>query len=191
MVFAYDTEVALASAAALVNTAFLDPDPLADDPGLTLFLEQERFSGSRTHTAAERQAVQRLRTDLLQLWDSSEETLAQGINRLLASSQALPQLVRHDGWGWHLHCTPPDADLADRMATEAAMALADVVRAGELERLRICAAPDCSGVLIDLSRNRSRRYCGTGNCGNRENVRAYRRRLASNLLENQQPYGLP
>lgn len=191
MVFAYDTEVALASAAALVNTVFLDPDPLAGDPGLTLFLEQERFSGSRTHTAAERQAVQRLRTDLLQLWDSSEETLAQGINRLLASSQALPQLVRHDGWGWHLHCTPPDADLADRMATEAAMALADVVRAGELERLRICAAPDCSGVLIDLSRNRSRRYCGTGNCGNRENVRAYRRRLASNLLENQQPYGLP
>lgn len=191
MVFAYDTEVALASAAALVNTVFLDPDPLADDPGLTLFLEQERFSGARTHTAAERQAVQRLRTDLLQLWDSSEETLAQGINRLLASSQALPQLVRHDGWGWHLHCTPPDADLADRMATEAAMALADVVRAGELERLRICAAPDCSGVLIDLSRNRSRRYCGTGNCGNRENVRAYRRRLASNLLENQQPYGLP
>lgn len=191
MVFTYDTEVALASAAALVNTSFLDPDPLADDPGLTQFLERERFSGSRTHTSAERQAVQRLRTDLLQLWDSGEETLAQGINRLLADSRALPQLVRHDGWDWHLHCTPPDADLADRMATEAAMALADVVRAGELERLRICAAPDCRGVLVDLSRNRSRRYCGSGNCGNRENVRAYRRRLASNFLENQQRYGLP
>lgn len=176
MVFTYDTEVALASAAALVNTASEEPDPLAGDDGLTRFLDQEGFSGSRTHTSAERKAVLRLRGTLRELWASGEEELVDGINRLLRNSRALPQLVRHDGWDWHLHCTPPEAALADRMATEAAMALADVVRSRELERLRVCAASDCSDVLVDLSRNRSRRYCGTGNCGNRENVRAYRRR---------------
>ena len=178
MVFAYDTEVALGSAAALVNTGYQQPDPLADDAGLSGFLAAEGFSGSRTHTPAELGAVQRLRSELASLWTAGEEELVNGINRLLSAASALPQLVRHDDWGWHLHCTPPEAALADRMATEAAMALADVVRAGELSRLRTCAAPDCLGAVVDLSRNRSRRYCDTGNCGNRMNVNAYRRRKA-------------
>ncbi|MSR99211.1 CGNR zinc finger domain-containing protein [Arthrobacter sp. BL-252-APC-1A] len=179
MVFTYDTEMALASAVALVNTGYEEPDPLVDDAGLTEFLLRERFSGSRTHTPAELRAVLELRADLAALWTAGEDDLVHGINRLLSASRALPQLVRHDGWDWHLHCTPPEAELADRMATEAAMALADVVRAGELGRLRTCAAPDCRSAVVDLSRNRSRRYCDTGNCGNREHVRAYRRRLAS------------
>ena len=46
-------------------------------------------------------------------------------------------------------------------------------------RLRGCAAPGCDGVFVDLSRNRSRRYCDTGNCGNRVHVAAYRARLRS------------
>jgi predicted RNA-binding Zn ribbon-like protein len=61
------------------------------------------------------------------------------------------------------------------MAVEAAMAFVDVVRAGELDRLKTCAAGDCDDVVVDLSRNRSRRFCD-GGCGNRENVRAYRDR---------------
>ena len=60
----------------------------------------------------------------------------------------------------------------------AAMAMVDVVRAGELRRLRTCAADDCDGVLVDLSRNRSKRYCDLG-CGNRLAVAAYRARLTS------------
>ena len=31
-------------------------------------------------------------------------------------------------------------------------------------------------MLIDLSKNSSKRYCDTGNCGNRTNVAAYRAR---------------
>ena len=34
---------------------------------------------------------------------------------------------------------------------------------------------DCDNVVVDLSRNRSKRFCEDG-CGNRENVRAYRDR---------------
>src|SRR5262249_40614007 len=71
------------------------------------------------------------------------------------------QLVKHDGWDYHLHATPPDAPLADRMAVEAAMAFADVIRTQQLERLRLCAADDCHNVHVDLSKNRSRRVCST------------------------------
>ena len=59
------------------------------------------------------------------------------------------------------------------------MAMIDVVRAGEDERLRRCAADDCDAVFIDFSRNRSKRYCDVGNCGNRMNVTAYRARRAA------------
>ena len=61
------------------------------------------------------------------------------------------------------------------MAVEAAMAMTDVIRMGELDRLRVCAADDCHNVVVDLSKNRSRRYCDAG-CGNRANVAAYRAR---------------
>jgi predicted RNA-binding Zn ribbon-like protein len=55
------------------------------------------------------------------------------------------------------------------------MAFVDVIRTDELDRLRICAADDCEDVLVDLSKNRSRRFCEAG-CGNRVAVAAYRAR---------------
>jgi predicted RNA-binding Zn ribbon-like protein len=96
---------------------------------------------------------------------------------MLSEANAVPQLVRHDGWDYHLHATPPNAPLATRMAVEAAMALTDVIRVGELSRLRICDYPGCGNVVVDLSKNRSKRYCERG-CGNRAAVAAYRARRA-------------
>jgi predicted RNA-binding Zn ribbon-like protein len=61
------------------------------------------------------------------------------------------------------------------MSVEAAMAMVDVIRAGEFARLQTCAAEDCDDVLIDLSKNRSRRFCSTS-CSNRTNVAAFRAR---------------
>ena len=57
------------------------------------------------------------------------------------------------------------------------MAMVDVIRSDELARLRVCAADDCVDVVVDLSKNRSKRYCD-GTCGNRANVAAYRARQA-------------
>jgi predicted RNA-binding Zn ribbon-like protein len=51
----------------------------------------------------------------------------------------------------------------------------DVVRSGELGRLRICEYPRCINVVVDLSKNRSKRFCDNG-CGNRAAVAAYRAR---------------
>jgi predicted RNA-binding Zn ribbon-like protein len=51
----------------------------------------------------------------------------------------------------------------------------DVIRSDEMSRLGACADPDCEGVVLDLSRNRSRRFCST-TCGNRAAVAAYRAR---------------
>jgi predicted RNA-binding Zn ribbon-like protein len=55
--------------------------------------------------------------------------------------------------------------------------MVDVIRVGQLDRLRTCESTTCDNVLVDLSKNRSRRYCDAG-CGNRANVAAYRARKA-------------
>ncbi len=179
MAIGHDTADSLSTVAALINTDAGDVDALRTPADLDAFLNRERFSGSRAHTAAELRAVRHLRSGLRLLWTADEEQLANGVNQLLRNSRALPQVVRHDEWGWHLHCTSPAAPLEERLATEAAMALADVLRGGELYRLGTCAAQDCRAVILDLTRNRSKRYCDTGNCGNREHVRSYRSRRAA------------
>ena len=97
---------------------------------------------------------------------------------MLRDTKAAPWLTRHPEMPeWHLHLASTDDPLWQRMGAEMAMALADLVRVGELRRLKTCAAPDCEAVLIDLSRNRSRIFCDTGNCGNRQHVAAYRARF--------------
>ena len=132
----------------------------------------------RAHDQAELAAVRELRTRLEQLWTMDKDAAVQLVNALLREASALPQLVRHDGWDYHVHATPPDAPLADRMAVEAAMAFTDVIRGGQLDRLRRCAAAHCDNVHIDLSKNSSRRFCSVS-CANRTNVAAYRTRQAA------------
>ena len=178
MIFAHDTEVALAAAAALVNTGRGRTEQLPDTAALDRFTAAWGWTGERTHDQAELDAVRELRPRLARLWEASPDDAAGLVNTLLREAHALPQLVKHDGWDYHLHATPPDAPLADRMAVEAAMAFADVVRTQQLERLRLCAADDCGNVHVDLSKNRSRRFCSTL-CANRTNVAAYRTRHAA------------
>ncbi|WP_026534104.1 CGNR zinc finger domain-containing protein [Arthrobacter sp. H14] len=178
MLFANDTEVSLRSVAALINTLNDDGDQLADLSALEDFVQREEYSGSRTHDQAELEAVRALRPRLRQVWTASEAEAVQIVNKVMAEANALPQLVKHDRWDWHLHATSPEDPLETRMAVEAAMGLVDVIRSKELERLRICEAEGCNAVVVDLSKNRSKRYCDTGNCANRAHVAAYRARKA-------------
>ena len=178
MLFAHDTEAALAGAAALVNTGRGDTELLPDVAALDEFVQAWGWTGDRTHVQSELDAVRRLRPRLERLWELNEDGAVELVNALLRETSALPQLVKHDIWDYHLHATPSDAPLADRMAVEAAMAFTDVIRTGQLNRLRQCAAEDCQSVHVDLSKNRSRRFCGTS-CSNRTNVAAYRTRQAA------------
>ncbi|MER7166575.1 CGNR zinc finger domain-containing protein [Micromonospora sp. NPDC000207] len=177
MLFAHDTECALVTAAALVNTAGRS-EGLPDVTTLAAFVTAQGFTGRHDRTEAELRAVRELRPQLRRVWYADEDETVAVVNGLLRETKALPQLIRHDDEPYHLHAVPRDAPLARRMAVEAAMALADVVRSGELTRLRRCAHPECDNVLVDLSRNRSRRFCDAG-CGNRAAVSAYRARKAA------------
>ncbi|WP_293308020.1 CGNR zinc finger domain-containing protein [Mycolicibacterium sp.] len=189
MLFSHDTEATLRAACVLVNSDRVDGEQLGDQAALNAYLSGHGWTGRRDHDAAELAAVHRLRARLGRIWSAAsgdgdavegagvDERTVEEVNALLSDTHAAPWLTRHPEMpDWHLHLASNGDPLAQRMGAEMAMALADLIRSGELRRLKICAAPNCDAVLIDLSRNRSRMFCDTGNCGNRQHVAAYRER---------------
>src|SRR5918992_3232262 len=176
MVFAHDTEVSLQAAVTLANSA-LPPDTLTTIEDLDAFFAGYEYTGRHDQTPAELDAVRRLRPRLRELLTAPRERAVEVVNEMLADAKAVPQLVRHDEWDWHVHAVDPASPLPTRICVETAMAMIDVIRADEMSRLGVCADDDCQGVVLDLSRNRSRRFCST-TCGNRNAVAAYRARQA-------------
>ena len=176
MIFTHDTDAALLAAVALVNSAD-DPDTLTTPAQLDAFFAEHGYTGGRTHDIAELEAVRALRGSLRVLLTSTRDDAVTIVNRMLADHHAVPQLARHGSFDYHLHAIDGDAPFADRIAVETAMAMVDVIRADEMSRLAVCADPTCDGIVLDLSRNRSRRFCSTA-CGNRIAVAAYRARRA-------------
>jgi predicted RNA-binding Zn ribbon-like protein len=174
VVFAHDTTAALVAAVALVNSAE-PPDTMTTRAQLDAFYTAHDYTGARTHDAAELESVRALRGPLRDLLTRDRDRTVEIVNTILAERHAVPALVRHGGWDYHLHAIVASAPLADRIAVETAMAMIDVIRADELSRLSVCADPTCNGIVVDLSRNRSRRFCST-TCGNRVAVAAYRSR---------------
>lgn len=168
--------MALQAAVTLANSA-LAPDTLTAVKHLDAFWREYGYTGRHDRTAAELTAVRAVRPLLRRLLTSDRDAAVEQVNEVLARTRAVPRLVRHDGWDWHLHAVPDDAPLATRILVETAMAMVDVVRADEMSRLGVCADQTCDGVVLDLSRNRSRRYCSTA-CANRNAVAAYRARQA-------------
>ncbi|MFC4125938.1 CGNR zinc finger domain-containing protein [Nocardia rhizosphaerae] len=174
MVFAHDTEAALLAAVELVNSAEY-PDTLTEPAQLAEFFHRHVYTGAHTGDAAELAAVRALRAPLRRLLTSDRDTAVTSVNQILAEHRAVPQLVRHGNVDYHVHAVPAAAPLPVRIAVETAMAMIDLIRADELSRLSVCADETCDGLVLDLSRNRSRRYCSTA-CGNRNAVAAYRAR---------------
>ncbi|TNM47142.1 CGNR zinc finger domain-containing protein [Nocardioides albidus] len=176
MVFAHDTSLALQAAVALVN-ASLDPVTIGTPDELDAFFTDFGYTGRHDGDQGEVEAVLAIAPRLRALLTAGRDEAAGIVNAMLRDSSALPQLRRHDGHDWHLHAVGNDAPLAERIVVETAMAMIDVIRADEMSRLSVCADDGCEGIVLDLSRNRSKRFCSL-TCGNRNAVAAYRARQA-------------
>jgi predicted RNA-binding Zn ribbon-like protein len=59
----------------------------------------------------------------------------------------------------------------DRIIGPIAWAALDLLRGGELGRLKQCPPDDCRWLFIDRTKNGSRRWCDMGTCGNRAKKR--------------------
>jgi predicted RNA-binding Zn ribbon-like protein len=173
VVFTDDTEIALQAAVTLVNTS--DPDTLETVAALDELWARFGYTGRHERTRAELDQVRSLREPLRKLLTAPRDDAVAIVNELLSSASAVPQLVRHHPFDWHIHAVRPDAPLATRIQVETAMAMIDVIRDDETSRLGVCADATCQDLVLDLSRNRRKRFCST-TCANRNAVAAYRSR---------------
>lgn len=170
----------MAGCTELINSGrSADGDQLADVEAIQSFADRYAFAGLPA-AAADVPLLHRYRSRLDAIavaCESDDLEMAIGrLNALLAETGASPQIASHDGRGPHIHVSRLDVPLATRMAAHFAMGIAWLVVAGQAGRLRSCQSPACNDVFVDLSRNRSRRYCDSRTCGNRLHVAAYRAR---------------
>jgi predicted RNA-binding Zn ribbon-like protein len=174
VVFTHDTELALQAAVTLANSG-LEQDTLTTVAELDQVWDDYSYSGRHERTRAELDAVRAVRPRLRALLTADRDDAVDLVNEMLSEARAVPRLIRHGDFDWHIHAIDEQAPLDTRILVETAMAMIDVIRADEMSRLAICSDDTCEGVVLDLSRNRSRRFCST-TCGNRNAVAAYRAR---------------
>ena len=132
------------------------------------------------------QAVSRaraLREALYRIFDAvaHERSPSKGdmetLNAALSQAMARSELVKTaDGflWDWSTK-----TNALDRMLWPVARSAAELLTSEELKRARVCEAGDCTWLFMDVSKNRSRRWCDMKYCGNRAKSRRHYERKRS------------
>lgn len=186
MLFSHDIEHSLLCVVDLVNSGPSGgtEETLPDLAALGDFVTLHGVSEISRLDPQDLSAVHALREAIRPVFTTSDDQqAATRVNRLVSQAPITPRLTDHDSYDWHIHYFSPGASLADHLAVDCGMALAHLISLGERERLRECAAPGCTQVLVDLSRNRSKRYCDARTCGNRLHVAAYRERRRAEVSD--------
>jgi predicted RNA-binding Zn ribbon-like protein len=99
------------------------------------------------------------------------------IDRRLARSAPRPRLLVAGGDPELTQAGP--ADPIECALGLLALDAARIVGTGARERVRICAASDCSARFVDRSPSGRRRWCSMAACGNRAKARRHRDRRAA------------
>jgi len=61
------------------------------------------------------------------------------------------------------------------------LATGELLESGDFDRLRQCGNHPCGWLFLDLSKNGSRRWCSSAECGNATRVRRFRARTAGSV----------
>lgn len=137
------------------------------------------------HPRKSRDALARavdLRELLYRVFAATAEAKTPGRRDLQALNEAFADAVAHAtfgpgearfGWSW------AGTDHWRRIAWAVAAAAVDLLRAGDLARIKQCRDEGCGWLFVDTSKNASRRWCSMQGCGTRAKMRRqYRRKKA-------------
>jgi predicted RNA-binding Zn ribbon-like protein len=89
----------------------------------------------------------------------------------MSHSQIVPE---SSGFAWKLIS---DKNAFDRVLAEVVRSAADLLTSEELGKVRLCADQTCAWAFVDLSKNRSRRWCDMKDCGNQAKARRHYERV--------------
>ncbi len=133
-------------------------------------LEPEAARVVLTRTVGLREAIYRVFSAAAGGEDPSPSDL-EVLNGELSAALARLRLTAEAGgfgWGW----SGDDAAL-ERPLWSVARSAAELLTSEELRRVKVCMGEACGWLFLDESRNRSRRWCDSRDCGNRARVRRY------------------
>lgn len=94
------------------------------------------------------------------------------LNRALARALPRRRLKARPGgfdWAW----ADEDAAVWERPLWPILASAAELLTSDELALVRRCADDECGWLFVDMSRNRSRRWCAMEDCGNRAKARRH------------------
>jgi predicted RNA-binding Zn ribbon-like protein len=145
-------------------------------------LDPEGARETLSRALALREAIHRLISAHI-AGESQDENDLSALNRELSIALSHLRVMHADGaysWGWDRSGdegkTPLDSPL-----WRVAQSAAQLLTSEKLGRVKLCAGEGCGWIFLDESRNSSRRWCDSRDCGNRERVRRHlARKRASN-----------
>lgn len=93
------------------------------------------------------------------------------LNGFLGEAMARLRLAAgEDGIGWRWDRAGGELD---QPLWPVARSAAELLTSERLERVRACSGDTCGWMFLDMSRNRSRRWCDMNDCGNRAKARRH------------------
>jgi predicted RNA-binding Zn ribbon-like protein len=107
--------------------------------------------------------------------ESQDETDLSVLNHELSVALSHLRVMPAGGayrWDWDLSGDDRGARL-DAPLWPVAQSAAKLLTSPKLGRVKVCAGDGCGWMFLDESRNNSRRWCDSRDCGNRERVRRH------------------
>jgi predicted RNA-binding Zn ribbon-like protein len=137
-------------------------------------LDPEGARETLSRALALREAIHRLISRAV-AGEAKDESDLSALNRELSIALSRLRVIPAGGaygWGWD-RSQDDGGSLLDSPLWPVAQSAAELLTSPKLARVKVCAGEGCGWVFLDESRNGSRRWCDSRDCGNRERVRRY------------------
>jgi predicted RNA-binding Zn ribbon-like protein len=160
--------LALEERKGLFRQATLDPEGAREALSRALALREAIHRAISSAIAGESQDES---DDLSSELSADLSTLNRELSIALSRLRVMPAGGAY-GWGWDWSGDDGGTRL-DRPLWPVAQSAAELSTSPKLGRVKLCAGEGCGWVFVDDSRNGSRRWCDSRDCGNRERVRRH------------------
>jgi predicted RNA-binding Zn ribbon-like protein len=137
-------------------------------------LDPEGAQETLSRALALREAIHRAISAVIDGEPQDESELSAFNRELSIALSRLRVMPAGDAYGWAWNWSGNDGGPPlDSPLWPVARSAAELLTSPRLGRVKVCADSGCGWVFLDESRNGSRRWCDSRDCGNRERVRRH------------------